>query len=52
MGRDDIATAYIGTLQQSQLDLQKTTVQLDQAANASKQALKARDNYVLQMQKR
>lgn len=52
MGRDDIATAYIGQLQQSQLDLQKTTVQLDQAANASKQALKARDNYVLQMQKR
>jgi phage shock protein A len=52
MGRDDIATAYIGQLQQSQLDLQKTTVQLDQAAMASKQALKARDNYVLQMQKR
>lgn len=52
MGRDDIATAYIGQLQQSQMDLQKTTVQLDQAGNASKQALKARDNYVLQMQKR
>jgi phage shock protein A len=52
MGRDDIATAYIGQLQQSQLDLQKTTVQLDQASMASKQALKARDNYVLQMQKR
>jgi phage shock protein A len=52
MGRDDIATAYIGQLQQSQLDLQKTTIQLDQAAAASKQALKARDNYVLQMQKR
>ena len=52
MGRDDIATAYIGQLQQSQLDLQKTTIQLDQASNASKQALKARDNYVLQMQKR
>ncbi len=52
MNRDDIATAYIGQLQQSTLDLQKTTVQLDQASNASKQALKARDNYVLQMQKR
>ncbi len=52
LGRDDIATAYIGQLQQSQLDLQKTSVQLEQAANASKQALKARDNYVLQMQKR
>jgi phage shock protein A len=52
MGRDDIATAYIGQLQQSQLDLQKTSVQLEQASTASKQALKARDNYVLQMQKR
>ena len=52
MGRDDIATAYIGQLQQAQLDLQKTSVQLDHASSASKQALKARDNYVLQMQKR
>ena len=52
MGRDDIATAYIGQLQQAQLDLQKTTQQLDHAASASKQALKARDNYVLQMQRR
>ncbi len=52
MGRDDIATAYIGQLQQSQIDLQKTSAQFDQAANASKQALKARDNYVLQMQRR
>lgn len=52
MGRDDIATAYIGQLQQSQLDLQKTSAQLEQASTASKQALKARDNYVLQMQKR
>jgi len=52
MGRDDIATAYIGQLQQAQLDLQKTTQQLDHATAASKQALKARDNYVLQMQRR
>lgn len=52
MGRDDIATAYIGQLQQAQLDLQKTSQQLEQAAVASKQALKARDNYVLQMQRR
>lgn len=52
LGRDDIATAYIGQLQQAQLDLQKTGQQLDHAANASKQALKARDNYVLQMQRR
>ena len=52
MGRDDIATAYIGQLQQAQLDLQKTAQQLDHATAASKQALKARDNYVLQMQRR
>lgn len=52
MGRDDIATAYLGQLQQAQIDLQKTSQQLDHAGNASKQALKARDNYVLQMQRR
>ncbi|HET6893336.1 MAG TPA: PspA/IM30 family protein [Pyrinomonadaceae bacterium] len=52
MGRDDIATAYIGQLQQAQMDLQKTAQQLEHAALASKQALKARDNYVLQMQRR
>ncbi len=52
MGRDDIATAYIGQLQQAQIDLQKTSQQLEHATNASKQALKARDNYVLQMQRR
>ena len=52
MGRDDIATAYIGQLQQAQLDLQKTAQQLEHAGSASKQALRARDNYVLQMQRR
>jgi phage shock protein A len=52
LGRDDIATAYIGQLQQAQLDLQKTSQQLEHASLASKQALKARDNYVLQMQRR
>jgi len=52
MGRDDIATAYIGQLQQAQMDLQKTGQQLEHAELASKQALKARDNYVLQMQRR
>lgn len=52
MGRDDIATAYIGTLQQKQVELQKTSIQLEQAQSASKQAMKARDNYVLNMQKR
>ncbi len=52
MGRDDIATAYIGQLQQAQMDLGRTTVQADHAQVASKQALKARDNYVLNMKKR
>src|SRR5213080_4090134 len=44
MNRDDIATAYIGQLQQAQLDLSKTGQQLDHAARASEQARKARDN--------
>ncbi len=52
LGRDDMATAYIGQLQQAQLDLQKTKQQLSMAELASKQALKARDNYMLQMQRR
>src|SRR5258706_12438568 len=52
MGRDDIATAYIGQLSQAQVDLQKTGHQFEHAQLASKQALKARDNYVIQMQKR
>lgn len=52
MGRDDIATAYIGQLQQAQVDLQRTQAQKEQAELSSKQALKARDNYVLNMKKR
>lgn len=52
MGRDDIATAYIGQLQQAQVDLERTSMQFDHAQVASKQALKARDNYVLNMKKR
>src|SRR5881409_2143644 len=52
MSRDDIATAYIGQLQQAQVDLQKTGHQLEHSQLASKQALKARDNYMLQMQRR
>jgi phage shock protein A len=52
LGRDDIATAYIGQLGQAQMDLQKTSQQLEHATLASAQALKARDNYVLQMQRR
>src|SRR5437868_3166002 len=52
MGRDDIATAHIGQLQQAQLDLQRTIHQYEHSQLASKQPLKARDNYMLQMQRR
>lgn len=52
MGRDDIATAYIGQLQQAQVDLERTDAQLELASSASKNALKARDNYVLNMKKK
>ena len=52
MGRDDIATAYIGQLQQISQDLQRTEIQAENAGIASQQALKARDNYVLNMKKR
>src|ERR671930_2515439 len=48
MNRDDIATAYIGQLQQAQVDLQRTTHQLEYATRASQQALKLRDSYKLQ----
>ncbi len=52
MGRDDIATAYIGQLQQAQMDLERTKAQVDHAQLASKQAMKARDNYVIQLKNR
>src|SRR3977135_2555686 len=52
MGRDDIAPAYIRQLSPAPVDAPKTGHQFEHAQLASKQALKARDNYVLQMQKR
>lgn len=52
LGRDDVATSFIGQLQQAQKNLQRTTQLKEQASLASTQALKARDNYVLQMQRR
>src|SRR5437868_7656897 len=36
MDRDDIATAYIGQLQQAQVDLERTDAQLELAGAASK----------------
>src|SRR5258707_13418010 len=52
MDRDDVATSFIGQLQQAQKNVQRTTQLLEQASSAASQALKARDNYVLQMQRR
>ena len=52
MGRDDIATAYIGELQSLQKSLEGTKVQLQAAKVASEKALKFRDNYMLQMKKK
>src|SRR5260370_14916793 len=52
MNRDDIATAYIGQLQQAQVDLQKTGHQLEHAQLASKPAMSAPDNYVLRTPRR
>src|SRR3954463_15535844 len=37
MGRDDIATAYIGQLQQAQIDVERTKGQLEHASLASQQ---------------
>jgi|SRR5690349_5578282 len=52
MGRDDVATGFIGQLQQAQKNVQRTTYLLQQATMASEQALKARNNYHLQMERR
>src|SRR5438045_9400188 len=52
MGRDDIASAYIGQLQQAQVDLQRTVHQHEHSQLASKQARTARDKYMLQVQRR
>jgi phage shock protein A len=52
MGRDDVATTFIGQLQMAQQNLQRTSHLLENATLASQQALKARDNYVLQMKRR
>ena len=51
-GRDDIATAYIGQLQSKQTELADTDAQLAQATMASKQAVRARDQYILNMKQR
>lgn len=52
MGRDDIATTYIATMQEKQTGLASAREQLEVAKRASQQALKFRDNYMLEMKKR
>ena len=52
MGRDDIATAYIGELQALQKSLETTRAQLQTAKVATEKALKFRENYMIQMKKR
>jgi phage shock protein A len=51
MGRDDIATAYIGQLATGGDRSPENIAATGARDLASKQALKARDNYVLQMQR-
>jgi phage shock protein A len=51
MGRDDIATTYIGQLQQKQLELQRLPCSSNNRCRFQT-GTKARDNYVLNMNKR
>ncbi|MEW6730147.1 MAG: PspA/IM30 family protein [Acidobacteriota bacterium] len=52
MGRDDIATNYISVMQEKQNSLASAREQMEVAKRASQQALKFRDNYLLEMKKR
>lgn len=52
MGRDDIATSYIAVMQEKQASLNSAREQLEVSKKASQQALKFRDNYMLEMKKR
>src|SRR4030095_10807956 len=52
MGRDDIATSYLGELQSTQKNIEASKLQLQQAKVASEKAIKFRDNYLLQMKRK
>ena len=52
MGRDDLATAYIGELQTTQKALDTTRSQLGQAKVASEKAIKFRDSFIVQMKRK
>ncbi|HET9532085.1 MAG TPA: PspA/IM30 family protein [Blastocatellia bacterium] len=51
-GRDDIARTYITALQEKQVALDRAKQQLETARNATEQARKFLQNYILQVKKR
>ncbi len=51
-GRDDIATTFISAMQEKQTALERSRVQQVAAKKASDQAIRFRDNYILQLKKR
>jgi len=51
-GRDNIATTFISAMQEKQTALERTREQLESARAASQQAIRFRDNYMLQMKKK
>ncbi len=52
MGRDDIATTYIASMQEKQNSLVRVKEQLSTAKKASQQAIKFRDDYLLKMKRK
>jgi phage shock protein A len=50
--RDDIATTFISAMQEKQTALERSRQQLVSARTASEQAIRFRDNYMLQLKKR
>jgi len=51
-GRDDIATTFISAMQEKQTALERSRQQLESARTASEQAVRFRDNYLLQLKKK
>jgi len=51
-GRDDIAKTYITVMQEKRTSLTRSQEQLELATKASQQAVRFRDNYMLEMKKR
>lgn len=51
-GRDDIARTYISAMQEKRTALERSQEQLAAARKASEQAIRFRDNYMLQMKKK